>query len=74
MTQACMAAIRHHTHGVAYEIVLLDNGSVSNKAEEFITNQESFPNTTFCGLSSGSITRRSIILVQNHPIKNFCCF
>jgi O-antigen biosynthesis protein len=45
MTQPCVAAIRRHTRGVAYEIVLLDNGSVSEKAEEFIANQENFPDT-----------------------------
>jgi hypothetical protein len=38
MTQPCVAAIRRHTRGVAYEIVRLDNGSVSEKAEEFIAN------------------------------------
>ena len=30
---------------MAYEIVLLDNGSVSEKTEKFIASQEKFPDT-----------------------------
>jgi GT2 family glycosyltransferase len=45
MTQACVAAIRRQTRGVAYEIVLLDNGSVSEEAENFTVKQENFPDT-----------------------------
>ncbi len=45
MTAACVAALRQHTSGVAYEIVLLDTGSVSGEAEKFIAAQENFPQT-----------------------------
>jgi GT2 family glycosyltransferase len=45
MTQACVAALRRHMRGVAYDIVLLDNCSVSEEAEKFIVRQENLPDT-----------------------------
>ena len=74
MTQAGVAEIRRHTRGLVYEIVPLDNGSVSDEAEKFIVKRGIFQTRAFCGLSSHSMMRGSIIVRQNYPTKNFCCF
>jgi GT2 family glycosyltransferase len=45
MTRECVEAIRRHTKGVPYEIVLLDNWSTSPEAERFTAEQANLPNT-----------------------------
>jgi len=45
MTRACVDAIRHHTKGVKYEIILLDNWSGSPEAEVFAAEQANLPQT-----------------------------
>lgn len=45
MTQECVAAIRQHTQGVNYELILLDNWSTTPEAGDFAVEQLSFENT-----------------------------
>ncbi len=45
MTRECVAAIRRHTKGVAYEIILLDNWSSGPEAEKFAVEQANLPQT-----------------------------
>jgi GT2 family glycosyltransferase len=45
LTAKCVAAIRAHTKDVDYEILLLDNWSVSPEAERFCAKQGNMPNT-----------------------------
>jgi GT2 family glycosyltransferase len=45
MTAECVAAIRKHTRGVEYEIILLDNWSTSAEAEAFAAKQAALPQT-----------------------------
>jgi GT2 family glycosyltransferase len=45
MTRLCVEAIRKHTKGLKYEILLLDNWSKSAEAEAFCTEQGNIPNT-----------------------------
>lgn len=45
MTLECVNAIRRHTKGVAYEIILLDNWSNSPEAEAFAAAQANMPQT-----------------------------
>ncbi len=45
MTRSCVSAIREHTLGVDYEIILLDNWSSSEEAEQFCAAQGNLPNT-----------------------------
>jgi len=43
MTRECVEAIRRHTKGVTYEIILLDNFSTSPEAEMFTAEQANLP-------------------------------
>ena len=45
MTLECVTAIRRHTKGVPYEIILLDNWSTSPEAEIFVAEQANLPQT-----------------------------
>lgn len=45
MTQACVTAIRRHTKGVPFEIILLDNFSTGPEAEAFAAAQANMPQT-----------------------------
>jgi len=45
MTADCVAAIRAHTQGVTYEIILVDNWSTTAEAEMFCTAQALMPDT-----------------------------
>ncbi len=45
LTRACVKAIRAHTKGVKYEIILLDNWSQSVEAEKFCAEQANQPET-----------------------------
>jgi GT2 family glycosyltransferase len=45
MTLECVTAIRRHTKGVPYEIILLDNWSTSPEAEKFAAEQANLPQT-----------------------------
>ncbi len=45
LTAKCVAAIRAHTKDVDYEILLLDNWSVSPEAERFCAQQGNMPGT-----------------------------
>lgn len=45
MTLECVTAIRRHTKGVPYEIILLDNWSTSPEAETFAAEQANLPQT-----------------------------
>lgn len=45
LTQACVDAVREHTRGVEYEILLLDNWSSSPEAEAFCAAQANLPDT-----------------------------
>ncbi|WP_408841563.1 glycosyltransferase family 2 protein [Acidocella sp.] len=72
MTRACVAAIRRHTRGVAYEIVLLDNASVSEEAEKFIVRQENFPDTRVLRIAEPFNYAGLTISAQSYLTKNFC--
>ncbi len=74
MTRSCVVAIRRHTRGVAYEIVLLDNGSASEETENFLQSKRIFRTRGSCGLPSRSIMRGLIISGRNYLTKNFCYF
>ncbi len=45
MTLECVTAIRRHTKGVPFEIILLDNWSTSPEAEKFAAEQANLPQT-----------------------------
>ena len=45
MTRDCLDAIRRYTRGVDYEILLLDNWSVTPEAEAFCAEQANLPDT-----------------------------
>ena len=45
MTRECVEAIRRHTKGVNYEVILLDNWSTVPEAELFTAEQANLPNT-----------------------------
>ncbi len=45
MTQECVDALRRHTKGVPYEIILLDNWSTAPEAERFAAEQANLPQT-----------------------------
>jgi GT2 family glycosyltransferase len=45
MTRACIEAIRRHTVGVPYEILLLDNWSMGDEAEAFCAEQANLADT-----------------------------
>jgi GT2 family glycosyltransferase len=45
MTRECVTALRRHTAGVPYEIILLDNWSTSPEAEKFAAEQANLPQT-----------------------------
>jgi GT2 family glycosyltransferase len=45
LTRECVNAIRKHTKDVTYEILLLDNWSMSPEAETFCAQQANLPNT-----------------------------
>ena len=46
LTRNCVEAIRRHTAGARYEIILLDNWSQSLEAEQFCAEQANYPETT----------------------------
>jgi O-antigen biosynthesis protein len=45
LTRECVEAVRRHTKGLSYEIILLDNWSTSPEAERFTAEQANLPQT-----------------------------
>ncbi|HET9147047.1 MAG TPA: glycosyltransferase family 2 protein, partial [Acetobacteraceae bacterium] len=70
LTRQCVNAIRRHTRGLRYEIILLDNWSQSEEAERFCADQANHPDTSVIRIAEPfnySLINNRGVAAAKHP-------